>query len=300
MSDILRANRYVGAFAGLAQGDGVTVDGQPVDVGGIDEIEGFVSAPIVAGRAPRAADEIALARDTLGQLHRHVGDVVTVGVAARHVRMRIVGQALVPTAGGLLPKLSSGGIVTIAGLQRVEPDAPALQFAVRYRHGADRRVAFASLTDAFGREVLEPFPGGEIGDLATVDFLPAVLAGVLVVLAAGGLVLMLLGSVRSHRRDLAVLETIGFVRRQVSATVAWQATALALTAIVVGVPCGIALGRLTWRLVAHSVGSVSPAIVPVTGVLLVAPVALVAANVLAGAPAWRAGRTRPNVVLRAE
>jgi len=112
--------------------------------------------------------------------------------------------------------------------------------------------------------------------------------------------LTLLGSVRSHRRDLAVLETIGFVRRQVMATVAWQATALAVVAVAVGVPGGVALGRWTWRLVADNVGSVSPAIVPLGAVLLVVPATLVVANLLAGGPAWAAGRVRPSEALRVE
>jgi ABC-type antimicrobial peptide transport system permease subunit len=83
-------------------------------------------------------------------------------------------------------------------------------------------------------------------------------------------------------------------------TVAWQATALAVAAVVVGVPAGIALGRWTWRLVADSVGSVSPAIVPVAVVLLVVPATIIIANVLAGGPAWTAARVRPNEALRVE
>ena len=85
------------------------------------------------------------------------------------------------------------------------------------------------------------------------------LAGLLVFLAVGALALALVGSVQRHRRDLAVLKTIGFVGRQVSATVAWQSTLLAITALVVGVPLGLALGRWTWDLVAGNVGSNSPA-----------------------------------------
>jgi len=105
--------------------------------------------------------------------------------------------------------------------------------------------------------VLRPYPGGEVGDLARVDLLPYVLAGLLVVLAGGALALTLIGSVRRHRRDLAILKTIGFVRGHVFATVAWRATALAVSALVVGLPCGVALGRGTWDLAA-GVGSVSP------------------------------------------
>jgi ABC-type antimicrobial peptide transport system permease subunit len=188
----------------------------------------------------------------------------------------------------------------VAGFERLLPGTPVLQFLVRYRPGVDRRAAFVSLLDDFGREILRPYPGGEVGDLARVDFLPYVLAGLLVVLAVGGLALTLAGSVRNHRRDLAMLKTLGFVRRQVSATVAWQATAVAVGAVVVGLPCGVALGRWTWRLVARSIGSVSPPIVPLAAVILIVPATLVFANVLAGGPAWTAGRVRPAEALRSE
>src|SRR5206468_10029262 len=121
-----------------------------------------------------------------------------------------------------------------------------------------------------------------------------------VVLAVGALGLTLLSSMRRHQRDLAVLKTLGFERRQVTATVAWQAMALAVPALVVGIPAGIGLGRWTWRLVANSVVSVSPAIVPLAAVLAVVPATLVVANALAGGPAWSAGRVQPARVLKAE
>src|SRR5207244_7935490 len=99
-------------------------------------------------------------------------------------------------------------------------------------------------------------------------------------LAVGALALTLIGSVRRHQRDLAILKTIGFMRGQVFATVAWQATALAVGALVVGVPCGVALGRWTWDLVATGVGSVSPPIVPLMNVIAVGAATLLVANLL--------------------
>jgi len=214
--------------------------------------------------------------------------------------MRIVGVSLQPTAGDLAPRLSDGGATTLAGLRRLVPDTPALLFAVRFRPGVDHAVAIQSLLHDFGRQVLTPYPGGEVGNLARVDFLPYVLAGLLVVLAIGALALTLLNSVRRHRRDLAVLKTLGFVRAQVSATVAWQATALAIPALVVGIPAGIGLGRWTWRLVAEGAGSVSPPIVPLVAVVAVIPATLLVANLLATGPGWAAGRVQPARVLKAE
>src|SRR5204862_240574 len=81
-----------------------------------------------------------------------------------------------------------------------------------------------------------------------------------------------------------VLKTIGFVRRQVSATVAWQATVLAAGAVLVGIPVGVALGRWTWDLVAHGVGSVSPPIVPLAAVVAAGAATPLVANLPAGGP----------------
>jgi putative ABC transport system permease protein len=111
---------------------------------------------------------------------------------------------------------------------------------------------------------------------------------------------MLLASVRTHRHDFAMLETLGFVRRQSTATVSWQASILAIIGAIVGVPCGVALGRWTWRLVADNVGSGSPAIISLALVLVAVPATIVATNVLATGAASAARRVRPAQVLRAE
>lgn len=300
MVDLLAGNANVSAFSGFGAADETTVDGRAMNIVGVETIKGSVVLRMVEGRAPGAADEIALGRDSLEQLHRRVGQTVSVGGRDQSVTMRIVGVSLQPTAGDLTSRLSNGGAVTIDGLRRLAPETPILQFAVRYRPGVDREAATRSLVDDFGRQVLLPFPGGEVGGLATVDFLPYALASLLVVLAVGALGLTLLASVRRHRRDLAVLKTIGFVPRQVSATVAWQATTLAVGAVVVGVPCGIFVGRWTWHLVASGIGSVSPSIVPVAAVLAVIPATLLVANILAAGPGWLAARVPPAETLHAE
>jgi hypothetical protein len=313
MVGMLRANPRVGDFAGFGLA-GATINGRAIDLAGLEAIRGSITSTIVEGRAPVNDDEIILGRDPLNQIHAHVGQTVTVRASGQSIPMRIVGLSLQPTAGDLSPRLSQGGAVTAAGLNRLFPPTPAdvdgatvqvpqvpiLQFAVRFRPGANKAAATQSLVHDFGREVLQPYPGGEVGNLAKVDSLPYVLAAVLVALAVAALALTLVNSVRRHRRDLAVLKTLGFVRPQVSATVAWQATTLAVGALVLGVPAGIALGRWTWRLVASNAGSVSPAVVPLAAVLLVIPATLVVANLLAGGPAWAAGRVHPARVLKAE
>jgi hypothetical protein len=299
MTRLLAANHYVGAFTALALTDG-TIDGHPNGIAGVHPIKGAIHPRVIFGHAPQTANQIAVGRDVLEQLHKHIGQTVTVRIEGHHARMQIVGEALQPTAGDLSTRLAGGAVTTLTGLQRLQPGTAAFQFAVRYRPGVNRDAARTSLLASFGREVLHPYPGGEVGNLARITSLPYLLAGLLVLLASGALGLTLLNSVRNHHRDLAVLEAIGFIRRQIIATVTWQATALALVALALGIPTGLALGRWSWRLVADDIGSVSPTIVPFAAVLLIIPATFVIAIVLASGPAWTASRVQPGKALRQE
>ena len=111
---------------------------------------------------------------------------------------------------------------------------------------------------------------------------------------------LLVTSIRRRRRDLAVLKTMGFVRRQVSAAVAWQATTLVVVALLVGIPLGAAGGRWVWQVFAERIGIAPNPQVPLITLLLFVPVAVVVANVLAAGPGWVAGRLKPAPVLRTE
>jgi ABC-type lipoprotein release transport system permease subunit len=110
----------------------------------------------------------------------------------------------------------------------------------------------------------------------------------------------LVTAVWRRRRDLALLKTLGFDRRQVRATIAWQATTLAVVGLLVGVPLGTVVGRLAWGVVASGLGVATDATVPALVVLVLAPAALIVANLIAVLPARAAARTRPALVLRSE
>ena len=295
----LAANPNVGGYSGFALVESITLDGRQVNIAGVDAVKGSVFPPIIEGRPPSAPDEIVLGRDPLRQLHRRVGQTVIARSGDNSATMRIVGVWMQPTASDLSDKLSGGGGATLAGVRALVPAAPVYQFAVRYRTGVDRQAAFRSIRNDIGREVLRPYPAGDVSNLAQVDFLPYVLAAFLVTLALGALGLSLLTSVRRHRRDLAVLKAIGFAPHQVAATVAWQAAILVVVALVVGMPAGVALGRWTWHLVADNIGSVSPPVVPIA-VLLVVPATLLIASLLAAGMGWAASRVRPATTLRTE
>src|SRR5207249_6876735 len=129
---------------------------------------------------------------------------------------------------------------------------------------------------------------------------PLVLAALLGGLAAATLAHLLVTSIHRRRRDLAILKTLGFASGQVRTTVAWQATTLAVLAVLVGVPAGVVAGRWVWILFAHQLGIVAVPTVPVVTLAVLAAVAVVVANLVAVVPARVAARLHPALVLRSE
>src|SRR4029079_3151963 len=136
--------------------------------------------------------------------------------------------------------------------------------------------------------------------LSRVGGLPSVIAALLAIMSIATLAHALFSAARRRRRELAILKVLGFRRRQVSATIAWQATVVAALAIVIGVPLGIALGRWGWKAFAQRLGVPDTPVTPLPAIVAVAALTIVVAFVTALIPARIAGRTRPAVALRAE
>lgn len=173
---------------------------------------------------------------------------------------------------------------------RLDPDARASTVSIEIRRGLGPLVLSIS----------RPQAPSDIVSFGRSQNLPFVLAGVLGVMAAGTIGHLLITGIARRRRDLAILKTVGFVRRQVRGSVAWQASVLAVVAVAVGLPLGIVAGRWAWTKYADSLGVIPVAVVPFGTVLLILPAALLLANLLAIWPGRSAARTPPAVVLRAE
>ena len=120
------------------------------------------------------------------------------------------------------------------------------------------------------------------------------------VVAAAALAHTIVTSVRRRRRDFAILETLGCVRRQLSSTVATTATTLACIASLAGIPLGLIGGRWAWEAIAHALGVPSAPTVSIAVVTLVVVGMLVAANLIALLPAALARRTNPATALHSE
>jgi ABC-type antimicrobial peptide transport system permease subunit len=107
-------------------------------------------------------------------------------------------------------------------------------------------------------------------------------------------------SVRRRQRDFAILRALGFTGWQVRRTLCWQALTLAGLALLVGVPAGVACGRLAWLAFAHQLGITPVLAVPLTALFIIAAGWLAATAVIAALPGETAARTSPARVLRSE
>ncbi|MGO8864351.1 MAG: ABC transporter permease [Acidimicrobiales bacterium] len=315
-----------GAYFGTVEIDGELVPGLA------EPPHAAIEPPVLTGHPMDGRGQIVLGSSTLSQLHKRVGDTVVVqGDGIPRVRLRVVGTATLPTIGtvlGVHPTMSSGALIPTsilpaAFLYQFGPASGPNALFIRLRPGTDPTAAHRALT-RIAQELLQGFrtpqalaQGGpdtygvtvqllgaqrpaEIVNYHTMGTTPAYLAAGLAVGAVGALGLTLVASVRRRRREMALLKTFGFTQRQLAAAVAWQSTTVALAGLVVGIPLGIALGRLLWDLFAHQLSAVVDPTVPLLPLLLVAVGALVLANLVAALPGHRAARTPTALVLRAE
>jgi hypothetical protein len=309
----------VAAYAGGNWGP-ISVDGQQVAAVGIRPLHRSVFLTLLDGVPPASRSQIVLGARTLRRLGKQVGGFVSVQPVpgARPAQMRIVGEAIFPSFGvgiGTPTGLGDGAAVfaplipanSTGGCSRDCYDF----YLIRFRPGTPRTdisalgSRFVSALTAAGCpagtcQALTAARPAAISNYSRVRATPLVLGGLLALLAVALIAQALLTTIWRRRRDFAIVKTLGFRRWQVSAAVAWQATALTAVALLAGLPLGVAGGRWAWALFAGSVGVGPSATVPLSAVLLTIPIALLLANAIAAGPGWAAAQIKPAITLRNE
>jgi hypothetical protein len=278
------------------------------DIVGLQQIKGSISPVVIDGHAPTRADEVALGAKTLRDARARIGSTVLLQITAiegKTVPMRVVGTVVVPPNSDSA-RLGAGAIMTIEAERTMIPpeiQVPPLTDAyLRFAPGTDKKEELRRLERSIGSDydILLPFRPSDLVNFGQVQELPLLLAGLVALLAAATLAHTLITSIRRRRRDLAILKMLGFVPRQVRSAVAWQATTFVSVALLIGLPLGIAIGRVVWTVFAHQIGTVVEQVTPFLPLLLTIPGAIVLANVIAAVPAVIAARMKPAVVLRSE
>jgi hypothetical protein len=331
---VLSDSRHVAGWSPVVFGD-VQIDGRTVPAM-LEPSHAMVSPPLLSGHDVDAKNQIVLGQATLDELHKKLGEQVTIAYGTKAdapayvapLKVTIVGTATLPAIGRaqeLHPSMGTGAVIDSAvittGLYRallanlIVSDVDMV--LVRLRPGTTYAQGRAVMHDAAlaGNRVYAAMPNGE-GDGVSMTVLPVqypaeiinyravretplylslgFALGVIIALA-----FTIVSLVRRRRRDLALLKTLGFTRRQLSTCIAWQSSATVLTGLIVGLPLGILLGRWLWVEFAHQIYAVPLATIPTGSLAVLAASALVIANVIAYFPGRSAARVAA-LALRSE
>jgi predicted lysophospholipase L1 biosynthesis ABC-type transport system permease subunit len=242
-------------------------------------------------------------------MHAATGSVVRLAGAAGPRALTVTGIGFVPS--GPHNYYDDGAWLTPAGFDRLFGGAHhAFKFhvaTVALRPGADVEAVAHRLTakaaaikggQAFSFEPALPL--AQVQAVKDMAALPLVLSAFLAILAVGAVGHALSIAVRRRSHELAVLRALGLTRRQSRLVVVTQASLLAAIGIVFGIPLGLALGRVLWHAAADMTPFAYEPPIALVALLLIAPVALLAANLLAAWPARRAARLHAGQILRTE
>ncbi len=262
---------------------------------------GDVNAAVINdGRAPISANEIALGRRSMDDFGVGIGDVVTIPLLDGAVSQPfdVVGEVVVNDA--LSAQSGVGALVIPTVFDELSPGSLSQTYVVWVDSEVDRAATLQAVRNAFPTSFVEPHPTRQILNLELVSDQPAVLAITIGLLAGAALIHALVMSIRRGRRQIGVLQSLGFTRHQVASSVAWHASILSVTALIVGVPTGVVVGRVTWRAIAANLGVSSPPVLPTPAIAVVGVLVIAVANLAALGPGLVAARTSPAVALRTE
>ncbi len=315
VNTLVHQKAITGITAGIS-GD-VSINGVTVNALGGQPLRGPLLLTTVRGHLPDAADEVSLGPTTMRKVGASLGSRVRVSVplpgGATHTgTYLVVGTTSFPPdfgAGGL----GTGAVFSFAGLGAHCPPGSTRQacatrtvfdeggaFLVRATPAPEGRAALAGMTKEFSGEVNHPLTPTNLVNFGEAVNFPLILGLVLIVFGVATLLHVLVVSVTRRRREVGLLKALGFLRRQVAFTLSWQTSTVAVVGIVIGVPAGIAIGRLVWQFFAGALGVVPVPVVTVGIIAAVAVGTLVVANLLAVGPALVAARARPAGLLRTE
>jgi hypothetical protein len=308
--------------------DSVTIAGETMAaVAGRDRFD-TVPLPVVTGRLPAGAGEIALGSKSAEQLGVEVGDRIQVASYYGTLPATVTGTVVLPPLGPFESDRAApgtGALLSAAFFDALVEEAeqaaglPPGSFeetgltsfvGIDLREGVDAhefvdslrgdellswdRNGFASLTYA------DPVRPAVIADVADMRAVPVALGGFFAVAMAGGLAVSIAVAARSRRRELAVLRALGGVRRQAATSVRWHAGTVVAVAVAIGGPLGVIAGIASFRRFADDLGVVSAPEVTAAGIAAVAAAAFLVGLLASAVPSRQVGRECVAAVLRSE
>jgi len=273
--------------------------------------------PAAKGISPRRDGEIGLGASTMHAAGVQLGSDVVVTVASpsgreRSALLRVVGQISFPVLGGAVG-LGDGAAITIAGYERIACGGEAGEARCRasvFSGKTSGGVLASVVPGERGRAAVNRYERSSQADvvlpvtpISLVNFgeavnFPLIFGVMLAIFGVATLSHLLLVSVSRRRREIGLLKVLGFAKHQIASVVAWQATTLAVVGVVIGMPLGVVLGRAVWAAFASNLGVIPVSVVPARRLAILVAAVMIAANLIAIAPALVATRWRPEELLR--
>ena len=301
----------VGSWAALGLINDVVLNGEPTLTLVAFDRRSEVDLTLLAGQMPVRPDEVAVGATSAADRGLRVGDTVELGGVVPQRRATVTGLVVFPALGafeaerlgagvGLLVSESALGdtfgselIASVAGVD-LESGTASSRARVQGLLAPLDMWGFPEVSLA--RPVRPP----EVIGAASTQDVPTAVAGVFAAVTAIGVGFASWASVRSRRRDLAVIQALGGQRRQVRRSIRVQSLATMLASLALGVPAGVIAGRVLWRGFARQLGVVPDAGQPWGPVLLTVVGALGLALLAAVVPGFLASRATPAASLRTE
>jgi putative ABC transport system permease protein len=291
---------------------GFSVNGETVpSIGGREGFDAVIDDfPLLEGDLPSGDGELALGATTAEELGVEVGDRVTVAGFLGEREATVAGLVVLPDVGpfqsdrtslavgallpGALVEATYAGSEELTGLTPSDlADSQIGAVLVDLAEGTDGHDLEAALgggldrfdPGGFGVSYPDPVRAPTIIDLAAVQGLPSILAGLFAVAMVAAVVAGLAAGTRARRQELGLVRALGATRRQRRASVRVQAVVTVGLGTLIGLPFGVALSRVGFRRMADEIGvadDVDPAVLLAVAVAVGAlALALLAAEVLA-------------------
>ena len=275
----------------------------------LDPVDDPLPIVVLDGHLPQHADEVVIATESADSIGASVGDPIELSGSRSSGTYVVAGIAFVLE--GSHNEYDAGAWILPATYDDLIEGFKFHTAEVSLREGADPDVVAARAgaavaeaaglpPEAAGEVLTERTPPSRLAELREVQQLPLLLAAFLALLAVAAVGHAVASAERRRRHDIAVLRALGVTRRESRAIVLIQAGVLAVVGLLFGVPLGLALGRTLWRSVADTTPIEYIPPIAVWALVLVAPVALLAAALLAAWPSQRAASLRVAHVLRTE
>ena len=285
--------------------DVVTRDGSTLQVAttAVEGLSGAAPLAVLDGRAPAGPREIALASATMEAVGLPIGDRTMVRGPCGEFDVEIVGRVIVPLTGSNYP--DDGSILTADGYDQL--CAQANVASIDINTSALVRLRDNDDTDSVrhdwqsqGLPVSDPETPNSVQLIRDLRTVPAVVAAVVALLGFAAAAHALVLTLRRRRHDLAVLRAFGLRPGQAGGVIRWQAAILAVAALLIGIPFGLAVGRLVWAAIAGPSNVVVRTDLRALGLALLVAAVGVLALIAAVWPAHRAAHLRPTDSLRSE